>query len=108
QPTQPITQSQAGSNITPSSTPQSATQQFNQNQQPQQRQIGSGHFTNIQQYLGANKQAGQQLGQALQQGIGQKIGQAQETSRRELGEAQQQQQTTSNIYGQGIQQYQQL
>src|SRR5690606_31999523 len=41
-------------------------------------------------------------------GIGQKIGQAQETSRRELGEAQQQQQTTSNIYGQGIQQYQQL
>jgi len=101
-------QSQVGSTIMPSAAPnQSATQQFNQQQQPQ-RQIGSGRFTNIQQYLGANKQAGQQLGQTLQKGIGQKFGQAQATAGRELGEAQQQQTATGGLYGQGIQQYQQL
>lgn len=108
QPQQPqLDQPQGGGLI--ASAPGSAAQQFNQNQQaPQQRQIGSGRFTNIQQYLSANKQAGQQLGQTLQKGIGQKFGQAQATAGRELGEAQQQQTATTGLYGQGIQQYQQL
>ena len=98
-----------GSTIQANAAP-NAAQSFNQSQAApqQQRQVGSGHFTNIQKYLGANKQAGQQLGQNLQQGIGQKLGQAMATSGRELGEAKQQQQSTSDIYSKGFQQYQQL
>lgn len=91
----------SGSGIAPS---QSSTQTFNQAQQAP-RQIGSGRFTNIQQYLGANKQAGQQLGQNLQQGISQKLNQAQGTAGRTLGEATQQQSQAQQAYQQGWQQY---
>jgi len=98
-------QTNVGSTIAPTSS-NSSTQNFNQQQQP--RQVGSGHFTNIQQYLGANKQAGQQLGQKLEKGIGQQINLGQSTANRQLGEAQQQQQQTQGMYGTGYGQYQSL
>lgn len=86
---------------------QNSTQNFNQAQQAP-RQIGSGRFTNLQQYLGANKQAGQQLGQNLQQGINQKITQAQGTADRTLGEANQRQDQAKSAYQTGWQQYSSL
>lgn len=56
----------------------------------------SGRFTNIQKYLGANKQAGSQLGQAIDKNVGQQVNKA-------TGAAQKSQQDFQSGLGQGQQ-----
>lgn len=64
---------------------------------PASQQTGSGRFTNLQSYLGANKQAGTQIANKINKGITGQLNQGQATAGREVSEANQANQQAQQI-----------